>query len=61
MHHKWKEIIDIVFKNNQWKIVGDQLPTKSPDNCKGYLYCIAEEIDIVTAALAQHTFLNLKP
>ena len=29
MHHKWKEILDFVCKNNQWKIIGDQLPMKS--------------------------------
>ena len=29
MHHKWKEILDIVYN-----IIGDQLPTKSPIELK---------------------------
>ena len=24
MHYKWKEFFDIVYKINQWKIIGDQ-------------------------------------
>ena len=35
MHHKWKEIINFVKWNNQWKIIGDQLPMKSPIEFKG--------------------------
>ena len=39
MHHKWKEIIDIVCKTTN-KIIGEQLPTKSPIDLKGKLYSL---------------------
>ena len=29
-HHKWKEIVDTVSKPTKWKIIGDQVLTKSP-------------------------------
>ena len=29
MHHEWKEILGIVYANNQWEIIGGQLLTKS--------------------------------
>lgn len=29
IHHKWKETLEVIMQNNQWNIIGDQLPTKS--------------------------------
>jgi hypothetical protein len=36
MHHKWKEIIDIVCKKTSGKIIEDELLTKSPKHFKDY-------------------------
>ena len=41
-HHKWKEVTDFVCKTNQWEILGDELPTKSPVELKDKSYITSD-------------------
>ena len=38
IHYKWKEIIDIVYKTTEGKVMANQFQTETPIQLKGSLY-----------------------